>query len=116
MSRLPCGMLTGLFRDRTRQRTGHRAADVLGQLLQSKSLKPHRFIRNGEIGPFLVGHVCRERALVVELASRGSAPGIPEQNRRALLLEPGYSLLVVDRRELSTQPERVLARIRAALR
>ena len=109
-------MLTGVFRDRTRQRTAHTAADVLWQLLQARSLKPHRFHRNSEIGPFLVEYVCLERALIVELRDSLGPKGSREQNRRALLQELGFGLLSISQRELLARPDHALARIRAALR
>ena len=111
-----------IFRDRTRQRAVHSAADVLAQLLRSNSLKPHRFHRNSAIGPFVVAHVCRERALVIELRDAPRAPRTPrteesrEANRRALLRELGFRLLRVSRSELLGRPEQVLAQVRAALR
>lgn len=122
-------MLTGVFRDRTRQRTTQNAADALGQLLQSRSLRPHRFHRNIEIGPFRVEYACLQAALIVELrassrsaddALLGALPGashnVREQSRRALLRELGYSLLLISPRELLTHPDQALARIRTALR
>ena len=120
-------MLTGVFRDRTRQRSTQNAADALGQLLQARSLRPHRFHRNIEIGPFRVEYACLQAALIVELrashrsgdsALLGASPehNGREQSRRALLRELGYSLLLIPPRELLTHPEHVLAHIRAALR
>lgn len=114
-------MLTGLFKDRTRQRHVQRAADVLARLLHSNSLKPHRFQRDATIGPFVVQHVCRERSLVVELAegSRHEASAEEksrEHSRRSLLREFGFSLLLVSRRELFNRPDQTLARLRALLR
>jgi very-short-patch-repair endonuclease len=91
---------------------------VLAQLLRSNSLKPHRFQRNSAIGPFVVEHVCRERALVVELRNAARAPRAEETreaNRRALLLELGFRLLLVSRSELLGRPQQVLAQVRAAL-
>ena len=89
---------------------------MLAQLLRSNSLKPHRFQRNSAIGPFVVEHVCRERALVVELRDAPRAEGSREANRRALLRELGFRLLRVSRSELLGRPEQVLAQVRAALR
>jgi very-short-patch-repair endonuclease len=119
-------MLTGVFRDRTRQRTAQNAVDALGQLLQSRSLRPHRFHRNIEIGPFRVGYACLQAGLIVELrassppdnALLGPSPEhkVREQSRRALLRELGYSLLLITPHELLTRPDQALARIRAALR
>jgi len=109
-------MLTGVFRDRTRQRIGHAPADVLAHLLRSRSLKPHRFDRNASIGPFLVAHACVERGLVVELRE-GPRPCSPrELNRRTLLQELGYTLVWISPRELLAHPDRALAHIRQALR
>jgi very-short-patch-repair endonuclease len=118
-------MLTGVFRDRSRQRTTQNAVDALGQLLQSRSLRPHRFHRNIEIGPFRVEYACLQAALIVELrassrsgdnALAGASHNVREQSRRALLRELGYSLLSIAPHELLTHPDHALARIRAALR
>lgn len=105
-------MFTGVFRERTRSRPGA-AQDALASVLQSRSLRPHRFVRHCEIGPFLVEYVCRERSLVVELQPRLSNE--PRQARTAFLNEMGYSVLCLSRAELLTRPDKVLSQIRAAL-
>jgi very-short-patch-repair endonuclease len=90
-------------------------ADRLRQLLQSRSLYPHRFRARCELGPFVLAHVCHERSLVVELVAQAE-PRERQEQRAAFLAELGYTVLRVDPRELSRHPRRVLRRVRAALR
>lgn len=112
-------MFTGVFKDRTRVRSSATQApnEILARLLLAKSLRPHRFVRNSEVGPFLVDHVCHEQALVVEL-SRGlrEESELRRRARVAFLNELGYSVLQVSRQEVLAHPDRVLAQVRAALR
>jgi very-short-patch-repair endonuclease len=112
-------MFTGVFKDRTRARayTTQAPNDVLARLLQSKSLRPHVFVRSSEVGPFIVDHVCHAQALVVEL-SRGRLEE-SEPRRRAridFINELGYRVLQVTRQDVLNHPDRVLAQVRAALR
>ena len=87
----------------------------LRQLLQSRSLHPHRFSARCEIGPFVVAHVCLERSLVVEVLAQAEQRERREQ-RAVFLAELGYTVLRVAPRELRRHPRRVLRRVRAALR
>jgi len=107
-------MLTGVFKDRTRSPASATQSpdDALALLLRSKSLRPHRFLRRCEIGPFVVAHVCSERALVIDLSRdrHGSEP------RRAFLDSLGYRILQVSPRDVLARPEAVIARIRDALK
>ncbi len=90
---------------------GHCADDVLTHLLRARSLRPHRFVRGCEIGPFIVDHVCPERALVIDLSrSRTEA-----QARSKFLESLGYRVLNVARRDLFHRPDIVLGRIRQML-
>jgi very-short-patch-repair endonuclease len=107
-------MLTGLFRDKARLRAGraHLPDDVLALLLHSKSLLPHRFQRRCEIGPFVVAHVCAQRALIVEL----SASGDTAERRVSLLESLGYRIVKISHRDLRNRPDVVLAQVREALK
>lgn len=111
-------MFTGVFKDRaaTRPRPGQTPDDVLLRLLQAKSLKPFRFTRRGEIGPFVVEYVCRERALVIELRRKFSGDETREQARTAFLNAMGYSVLQIARQDLLSRPVKILTQIRMALR
>jgi very-short-patch-repair endonuclease len=109
-------MFTGVLRYRSRSDRGYVAAtnsadEVLAHLLQARSLRPHRFVRDCEIGPFIVDHVCVEQALVIDL-SRNRA----EAEARTRFLESlGYRVLSVSRRDLFHRPDTVLATIRRLL-
>jgi very-short-patch-repair endonuclease len=89
--------------------------DRLRRLLQSPSLHPHRFSADREIGPFVVAHVCAERALVVELLVQAKERE-RQQQRAAFLAGLGYTVLQICPRELRRAPRRALRRVRAALR
>ncbi|HEY5806604.1 MAG TPA: DUF559 domain-containing protein [Povalibacter sp.] len=109
-------MFTGVLRYRTRDHRGiggnpQNPDEVLGRLLCAKSLQPHRFVRDCEIGPFIVDHVCPEQALVIDLSrTRTEADA-----RRRFLESLGYRVLNVSRRDLFHCPEDVLARVRRLL-
>ena len=109
-------MFTGVLRYRSRSDRGYVAStssadEVLTHLLRARSLRPHRFIRECEIGPFVVDHVCVEQALVIDL-SRTRA----EADARIRFLESlGYRVLSISRRDLFQRPDTVLAQIRRVL-
>jgi very-short-patch-repair endonuclease len=88
--------------------------DRLRRLLQSRSLHPHRFSARCEIGPFVVAHVCPERALVVELLARAEQRQ-SQQQRAAFLIGLGYTVLRICPGELQRHPRRALRQVRAAL-
>jgi very-short-patch-repair endonuclease len=88
--------------------------DRLRRLLQSPALHPHRFSADREIGPFVVAHVCAERALVVELQAQAKERD-RQQQRAAFLAGLGYTVLQISPGELQLQPRRALRRVRAAL-
>ena len=90
--------------------------DRLRRLLQSPSLHPHRFSADREIGPFVIAHVCAERALVVELLLGQEKERERQQQRAAFLTGLGYTVLQICPRELQRAPRRALRRVRAALR
>jgi very-short-patch-repair endonuclease len=89
--------------------------DRLRRLLKSPSLHPHRFSADREIGPFVVAHVCPERALVVELLVQAKERE-RQQQRASFLAGLGYTVLQICPRELQRTPRRALRRVRAALR
>jgi|SRR5687768_14309065 very-short-patch-repair endonuclease len=89
--------------------------DRLRRLLQSPSLHPHRFSADREIGPFVVAHLCAERALVVELSAQAKERE-RQQQRASFLTGLGYTVLQICPRELQRAPRRALRRVRAALR
>lgn len=112
-------MFTGVFKDRTRARaTSTQAAnEVLARLLLSKTLRPHIFVRNGEVGPFAVDHVCHAQALVVELSRGQREESEPRRRARVEFINGlGYAVLQLSRQEVLAHPDRVLAQIRVALR
>jgi very-short-patch-repair endonuclease len=86
----------------------------LRRLLQSRSLRPHRFRARCEIGPFVVAHVCRERSLVVEVLAQGEQRERQEQ-RAGFLAGLGYTVLRICPLELRREPRLALQRVRAAL-
>ena len=88
--------------------------DRLRRMLQSPSLRPHRFSTDREIGPFVVAYLCAERSLVVELVQ--ATEQVRQQQRVAFLAGLGYTVLQICPRELQRAPRRALSRIRAALR
>jgi very-short-patch-repair endonuclease len=89
--------------------------DRLRRLLQSPALHPHRFSADREIGPFVVAHVCAERALIVELQAQTNERD-RQQQRTAFLAGLGYTVLQLCPYELQRAPRRSLRRVRAALR
>lgn len=108
-------MFTGVLRYRSREGRGYvpgqSADEALANLLRARSLRGHRFVRECEIGPFIVDHVCPERALVIDLSRSRT-----ESEARARFLEAlGYRVLTVTRHDLFHRPDRVLARIRRLL-
>jgi len=109
-------MFTGVLKYRTRNERGYAPAgqsadDVLTQLLRARSLRGYRFVRECEIGPFIVDHVCPEHALVIDL-SRSRAE---VEARSKFLGSLGYRVLNVSRHDLLQRPDRVLVRIRRLL-
>lgn len=106
-------MLTGVFKERTRSRRSlaQSPEDALATLLRSPSLLPHRFIQQCEIGPFIVAHLCVERALAIEL----SRDGLVAHAKKRFLESLGYQILTISHRDMLARPQRVLARVRAGL-
>jgi len=106
-------MLTGVFKERTRLRHSPAPSpeDALATLLRSPLLS-HRFVQQCEIGPFIVAHLCVERALAVEL----SRDGIVVQTKKHFLESLGYEILTFSHRDVLARPQWVLARVRSVLR
>lgn len=103
-------MFTETFRDRT----SSQAALRLRQLLDSKALRPHRFVSACEIGPFVVEYVCPESSLIVELELTGRHAD-RARSRAEFLQAMGYTVMHIPGRELMKSPKRVLQRISLAL-
>lgn len=97
-----------MFKDRTRD-AAQPADPLLGELLQSRFLRPHRFVRQCEIGPFVVDYVCPEQSLIVEL------PKDHQEARTTFLTAMGYKVIHVSAHELRSRPHTVVVRVRAAL-
>lgn len=94
-----------------RERAANSSEDGLTQLLRARSLRQHTFVSDVEIGPFVVDHLCREQALIIDLTRPAS-----EQEARARFFEAlGYRIVVVSRRDLFHRPEAVLLRLRRLL-
>jgi very-short-patch-repair endonuclease len=108
-------MFTGVFKDRSPTRvTSFGAQAQLARVLQSKQLSSHCFVRNAEIGPFIVDYLCREQALILEVLPQGFSTA-KQQGRSAFLMEMGFRLLQFAPQEL-THPTRIFAQIKLALR
>ena len=86
---------------------------ALIRLLQSRKLKPHRFLLKDTVGTYVVEFVCHEGKLVIELVRRGATNRELERARH--LSELGYRTLRILDAELLTDPSRVLKRIQASL-
>lgn len=113
-------MFTGVFKDRSAKDIA--AEQALAELLSSRELRGHALSRNCEIGPFQIEYLFPERSLVVELMAE-LAPGALSPNppnarheaRLRFLGGMGYVIFGIAPQELLRQPQRVLARLRAAL-
>jgi len=111
-------MFTGVFRDRTRlQRlAGETAHQSLHRLIHSRPLLPFRPVRQCEIGPFVVEYAFREHGLIVELEPPELSALPRAQARAAFLQGMGYRVLLLPRRQVRHEPQRVLEQIRLVLR
>jgi very-short-patch-repair endonuclease len=107
-------MFTGVFKDRTRSTSQRSAAETLAHVLRAKSLRPHRFLRGSEVGPFTVEHVCHDRKLIVELR-KIALDESRQQARIAFLKEMGYRVLQISRQAVLAHPDKVIALVRDAL-
>lgn len=114
-------MLTGVFKDRSAKERIATEEQALAELLAARQLRGFTLIRHCEIGPFVVEFLFPEQSLIVELVPLGAlADDSPAARRRLervkFLYGMGYAVLAIDRRELTRQPQRVLARLLEALR
>ncbi len=112
-------MLTGIFKDKRNSRLGPPRTPqlALGRLLQAKSLGGAQFLPRATIRPFQVDFVCQDRALIVELVDAvqlqyGEAHA---EARTRFLVELGYRVVPVSRKEVLRLPDKVVARVRHAL-
>lgn len=119
-------MFTGVFKDRSAKEKVARessrdvaAEQALADLLSSRELRRHALSRNCEIGPFLIEYLFPQRSLIVELAPAAltaeSPPGSRHEARLKFLSDMGYAILGISPQELLRHPQRVLAKVRAAL-
>ncbi|HEU4600378.1 MAG TPA: DUF559 domain-containing protein [Steroidobacteraceae bacterium] len=109
-------MFTGVFKDRTSARTSATGVrETLSRLLQSHSLQPHRFIRHACIGPFVVEHVCRERAVIVELQRSGTIEADRLRARLQFFTTLGFKVVLLKPTDVLKRPGSVLEQIQAAL-
>jgi len=106
-------MLTGVFKDRSRDRGARQRASTeeqaLAELLATRALRGFSVTRHCEIGPFVAEYLFPEHSLIVELA-----PSHPA--RRKFFNDMGYEVLTLEPRELKRHPRRALSRLHAALR
>lgn len=108
-------MFTSVFKGRTVAfaREAPAARIALIRLLQSRKLKPYRFLLKDTIGTYVVEFVCHEGKLVIELCQRGATNR--ELERAGHLSEMGYRTIRVLHAELLTDPGRVLKAVQAKL-
>jgi very-short-patch-repair endonuclease len=83
--------------------------------LRSRALDGRKFIRRHPIGPFIVGFVCRERRLVIEVDGGGQAPNERDQARDRWLADRGYSVLRFSTHKVLGNIEDVLEAVRFTL-
>jgi very-short-patch-repair endonuclease len=91
------------------------AREKLAQLLQSRSLSPHRFIRHASIGPFVVEQVCPDRGVIVEVHRGETRAGQRLQSRPQLFRTLGFKVVLVKRADILERPQDVLAQVLDAL-
>ena len=118
-------MLTGVFKERgAKDRASQPSSDgaveqALADLVSARELRNHTLVRQCEIGPFLIDHLFTERALIVDLSpSSVEADTVAFRRHEArlkFLNGMGYTVFSVAPQELLRRPQRVLARLRAAL-
>jgi very-short-patch-repair endonuclease len=108
-------MFTSVFKGRTVAFASEAPAAriALIRLLQSRKLKPHRFLHKDMVGIYEVEFVCHEGKLAIELSQRGATNRELERARH--LHELGYRTLRVLHADLLARPDRVLSQIRAVL-
>lgn len=114
-------MLTGVFKDRSAKERAATEEQALAELLATRELRGLTLTRHREIGPFVVEYLFPDQSLIVELASQeplgeDSSTARRQAARVKFLNDMGYVVLALDPRELTRQPRRALARLRAALR
>lgn len=122
-------MFTGVFKDRSGKRVGNgratrewprdllaAAEQALAELLASRALRTHALSRQCEVGPFLIDYVFPRRSLIVELLPGAELQSDPRYQARCRFLnDMGYVIYGVSPHEVVRQPQRVLAKLCAAL-
>ena len=100
------------------RRLGHfstKAELTLWNHLRSRALDGRKFIRRHPIGPFIVGFVCRERRLIIEVDGGGQASNERDQARDRWLADRGYSVLRFSNHKVLGNIDDVLEAVRFAL-
>lgn len=106
-------MFTGVFKASSHKPLAPSIArKKLTQLLASKSLRRHLFIRQGRIGPFVVDYLCREAGVVIDFAQPKTRAD--PDSRKNFLAQMGSRVLQVTPEDLKN-PRRVVALIRTAI-
>ena len=106
-------MFTGVFKASAHKPLAPSIArEKLGQLLASKPLRGHSFIRQGRVGPFVVDYLCREAGVVIDFAQPKSQAH-PE-SRKNFLVQMGYRVLLVTPEDLKN-PRKLVGLIRTAI-
>jgi very-short-patch-repair endonuclease len=106
-------MFTGVFKASAHKALAPSVArEKLTQLLASKPLRRHTFVRQSRVGPFVVDYVCREAGLVIDFTEPKSRAA-PE-SRKNFLAQMGYRVLQVKSEDLQN-PRRLVGLIRTAI-
>jgi very-short-patch-repair endonuclease len=108
-------MFTSVFKGRTVAfaREANVAHIALFRLLQSRRLKPHRFVHQDTVGTYCVEFACHDRKLIVELCPKRFSDRDLERQKH--LTDLGYRMLRVIPIDLLKRPDRVLEQIRTIL-
>ena len=61
--------------------------------LRDRRLGGYKFIRQDEIGPYIIDFVCRDRRLIVEIDGGQHSENSHDRARDAFLAEEGYKIL-----------------------
>jgi very-short-patch-repair endonuclease len=83
--------------------------------LRSRALDGRKFIRQHPIGPFVVGFVCREKRLVIDVDDGQHSLNERDRLRDQWLAERGYSVLRFRNHEVLQNIEGVLETVKFAL-
>jgi very-short-patch-repair endonuclease len=73
-------------------------------------------VRHAAIGPFVVEHVCRERALIVELQRSETVAAERLRARLQFFGTLGFRVVLVKSADVLKRPQEVLSQVREALK